>query len=154
VLILLLIMGLCTLARLRAAESLTSAQFPWADPQAFAVWHRAEIKARAWLVAASLGVAAVSIAVLLVVAAVMRSRGVTFYDVTIRLMPASQFCIIPFAVMIVIAAAHGSKAKRFRDLAGIHWPNPDPKDRCPTCHYDRTGLAAGVVCPECGKLPA
>ena len=27
---------------------------------------------------------------------------------------------------------------------------------CPTggCNYDRTGLAAGAVCPECGKLPA
>jgi len=25
---------------------------------------------------------------------------------------------------------------------------------CPKCHYDRTGLAAGAVCPECGKLPA
>jgi hypothetical protein len=22
--------------------------------------------------------------------------------------------------------------------------------RCPKCRYDRTGLAAGVVCPECG----
>lgn len=21
---------------------------------------------------------------------------------------------------------------------------------CPTCRYDRTGLAAGAVCPECG----
>ena len=26
--------------------------------------------------------------------------------------------------------------------------------RCPKCNYDRTGLAAGAVCPECGKLPA
>ena len=25
---------------------------------------------------------------------------------------------------------------------------------CPKCNYDRTGLAAGAVCPECGKLPA
>ena len=25
---------------------------------------------------------------------------------------------------------------------------------CPKCRYDRTGLAAGAVCPECGKLPA
>ncbi len=26
---------------------------------------------------------------------------------------------------------------------------------CPTggCNYDRTGLAAGAVCPECGRLP-
>jgi hypothetical protein len=22
--------------------------------------------------------------------------------------------------------------------------------RCPNCHYDRTGLAAAAVCPECG----
>ncbi len=25
---------------------------------------------------------------------------------------------------------------------------------CPKCNYDRTGLAAGAVCPECGRLPA
>ncbi len=25
---------------------------------------------------------------------------------------------------------------------------------CPKCNYDRTGLAAGVVCPECGTIPA
>ncbi len=24
---------------------------------------------------------------------------------------------------------------------------------CPKCNYDRTGLAAGAVCPECGRLP-
>ena len=24
---------------------------------------------------------------------------------------------------------------------------------CPKCNYDRTGLAAGAVCPECGGLP-
>ncbi len=25
--------------------------------------------------------------------------------------------------------------------------------RCPKCNYDRTGLAPGVVCPECGSKP-
>ena len=25
---------------------------------------------------------------------------------------------------------------------------------CPKCNYNRTGLAAGAVCPECGNLPA
>ncbi|HVU64173.1 MAG TPA: hypothetical protein VHC70_09365 [Phycisphaerales bacterium] len=25
---------------------------------------------------------------------------------------------------------------------------------CPSCHYDRAGLAAGAKCPECGMLPA
>jgi hypothetical protein len=25
---------------------------------------------------------------------------------------------------------------------------------CPKCNYDRTGLAAGAVCPECGAAPA
>ena len=25
--------------------------------------------------------------------------------------------------------------------------------RCPACNYNRAGLAADVVCPECGKLP-
>lgn len=25
---------------------------------------------------------------------------------------------------------------------------------CPMCSYDRTGLAPGAVCPECGTLPA
>ena len=25
---------------------------------------------------------------------------------------------------------------------------------CPKCNYDRTGLAPGAVCPECGQLPA
>ncbi len=25
---------------------------------------------------------------------------------------------------------------------------------CPKCHYDRAGLAAGAVCPECGRPPA
>ncbi len=25
---------------------------------------------------------------------------------------------------------------------------------CPKCNYDRTGLAVGAVCPECGRLPA
>ncbi len=25
---------------------------------------------------------------------------------------------------------------------------------CPKCNYDRTGLAAGTVCPECGGLPS
>jgi hypothetical protein len=25
---------------------------------------------------------------------------------------------------------------------------------CAKCGYDRTGLAAGAVCPECGRLPA
>jgi hypothetical protein len=24
---------------------------------------------------------------------------------------------------------------------------------CPSCHYDRAGLAAGAKCPECGMLP-
>jgi rubrerythrin len=24
---------------------------------------------------------------------------------------------------------------------------------CPKCKYDRTGIAAGAVCPECGSLP-
>jgi hypothetical protein len=24
---------------------------------------------------------------------------------------------------------------------------------CPKCHYDRTGLAASAVCPECGAAP-
>ncbi len=24
---------------------------------------------------------------------------------------------------------------------------------CPKCNYDRSGLAAGTVCPECGALP-
>jgi hypothetical protein len=24
---------------------------------------------------------------------------------------------------------------------------------CPNCHYDRTGLAAGAPCPECGRAP-
>ena len=24
---------------------------------------------------------------------------------------------------------------------------------CPKCNYDRTGLAAGAVCPECGSTP-
>ena len=24
---------------------------------------------------------------------------------------------------------------------------------CPKCNYDRTGLAAGAVCPECGSAP-
>ena len=26
-------------------------------------------------------------------------------------------------------------------------------DSCPKCNYDRTGLAAGAVCPECGTAP-
>ena len=25
---------------------------------------------------------------------------------------------------------------------------------CPKCHYDRTGLAIGAKCPECGAAPA
>ena len=25
---------------------------------------------------------------------------------------------------------------------------------CPNCHYDRTGLAASAVCPECGREKA
>ncbi len=26
-----------------------------------------------------------------------------------------------------------------------------PKGTCPKCNYDRTGLAADSVCPECGE---
>ena len=26
-------------------------------------------------------------------------------------------------------------------------------NRCPNCNYDRTGLAAGAACPECGVTP-
>jgi rubrerythrin len=25
--------------------------------------------------------------------------------------------------------------------------------RCPKCNYDRAGIAAGAVCPECGDIP-
>ena len=28
------------------------------------------------------------------------------------------------------------------------------RNLCPTCGYDRSGLAAGAVCPECGSKPS
>jgi hypothetical protein len=32
----------------------------------------------------------------------------------------------------------------------IHVRRRERSGRCPNCHYDRTGLAAAAVCPECG----
>jgi hypothetical protein len=48
---------------------------------------------------------------------------------------------LPLACVLVTAAAWRlDTLARRRERAG----------RCPNCRYDRTGLAAGAVCPECG----
>ena len=44
---------------------------------------------------------------------------------------------------VTIAARHLDILARRRDRLG----------RCPKCNYDLTGLAAGAVCPECGRPP-
>jgi hypothetical protein len=45
--------------------------------------------------------------------------------------------------------------------ASVHWYDVYARRRalarinlCPKCKYDRAGLAAGAVCPECGSMPA
>jgi hypothetical protein len=48
------------------------------------------------------------------------------------------------ALAILTGAAWGADlAVRSRERLG----------RCPKCNYDRTGLASGIVCPECGEKP-
>jgi hypothetical protein len=48
------------------------------------------------------------------------------------------------ALLITIAAWRADALARRRERTHL----------CPNCGYDRTGLVANVVCPECGKLPA
>ncbi len=52
---------------------------------------------------------------------------------------------IPFVAMLLATGAALRLDTLARRRAKLHV--------CPKCNYDRTGLAAGAVCPECGAGP-
>jgi hypothetical protein len=61
--------------------------------------------------------------------------------------------LAPYAPTIVFLTVPFGVA--FTAMAGVAWIRagvPDP-NRCERCNYDRTGLARGTPCPECGLIP-
>jgi hypothetical protein len=50
-----------------------------------------------------------------------------------------------------IAIVLGIVAVRWLRIAIAHWRAPP--GHCRKCRYDRSGLASGTVCPECGTAP-
>ena len=59
----------------------------------------------------------------------------------------------PVVVQIVVGIPLWLFAGAAGAAAGFAWFRDRPPLRatdCPKCHYDRTGLAPGAVCPECG----
>ena len=54
--------------------------------------------------------------------------------------------VLPLWLPIGVASAGTAAAWRLDTLAR----HRAKLNLCPKCHYDRTGLAAGAVCPECG----
>ena len=60
-----------------------------------------------------------------------------------RLVTVAEIPLWPAPLMSLLITAffwHRDAVDRARSLRGV----------CPKCNYDRTGLAAGAVCPECG----
>ena len=57
--------------------------------------------------------------------------------------------VVPLWIPLVVAAGIAALAWRLDTLASRR----ARLDLCHICHYDRTGLALGAVCPECGRLP-
>ncbi|HVU64521.1 MAG TPA: hypothetical protein VHC70_11135 [Phycisphaerales bacterium] len=56
----------------------------------------------------------------------------------------AEFPVWPVAALLLMVTAlawHFDTLARRRERVG----------RCPNCNYDRAGLAAGAVCPECGS---
>ncbi len=51
---------------------------------------------------------------------------------------------LPLLSLLATAAAWRADAKYLRRVR---------EGACPACGYDRAGLAAGSLCPECGKQP-
>jgi hypothetical protein len=56
-------------------------------------------------------------------------------------------CFIPLWPIVFIAALSTATAWRLDTLARRR----AKLNLCPTCHYDRTGLAPTALCPECGR---
>jgi hypothetical protein len=69
-----------------------------------------------------------------------------FYDRTGNLHSYMTPVWVPTALMLLSTAALWRKDTLARRRARL--------DCCPKCNYDRTGIAAGTVCPECGAPAA
>ena len=55
----------------------------------------------------------------------------------------STFALLPGCMLYYSIVSPARRRRQHRIRAGL----------CLACGYDRAGLAAGSVCPECGKQP-
>ncbi len=63
---------------------------------------------------------------------------------------ANRRVVAPLWAPVCVVGAATILARRFDTLARSR----ARLNLCPKCNYDRTGLAIGAVCPECGSVPS
>jgi hypothetical protein len=112
--IILLIVGISYAVRRPKLRRLTAQDFPGIDAVTFSEWQQAELQGINIFLWATWGAFIIKI-VLLAVLSQMRLDENTAIVWTVIL-------LVGWLAGLTVAAIHGSKAKKLRIAAGIHWP--------------------------------